>query len=54
LLWLAISKGREAVAGISGKPVRRKRKKTVPAFTVAVYAAGALAGGYLLGKYSGL
>lgn len=54
LLWFAISKGRDAVATITGKPVRRKRKKTVPAFTAAVYSAGALVGGYLIGKYTGL
>lgn len=33
---------------------RRRRKNLIPPLTAGIYAAGAGAGGYLLGKYSGL
>lgn len=54
LLWFAISKLRGAAASAGIVKPRRRRTRRVPAFTTALYAAGAAAGGYLVGKYSGL
>jgi hypothetical protein len=50
LVWFLLSKVRGAV---SSRP-RRRVRKSVSSFNTAVLAAGAGAGGYLLGKYSGL
>jgi len=53
LLWYLWNRGSDAVASIgSPKPRRRRRTRRIPALTAAVYAAGAGAGGYLLGKYT--
>jgi hypothetical protein len=35
-------------------PTRRRRRNVITPLTAAIYAAGAGAGGYLLGKYTGL
>jgi hypothetical protein len=38
----------------NGPAPRRRRRNVITPLTAAIYAAGAGAGGYLLGKYSGL
>lgn len=40
-----------AGSGLAPARPRRRRTKRIPAWTAALYAAGAGAGGYLVGKY---
>lgn len=54
LAWYLYTRIQARPTTITGQPRRRRRTKKITPVTAALYAAGAGAGGYMLGKYSGL